>query len=260
MMRGLWDRETVAWILLFAYMPLALIWLWFGGDEALARLGFTLLVICLWNLVFMIARAQPPALSAIATALAVAMLAPEDLGVLRLGLGVSFGIVMGELVFGGWGRNVIHPATVSLAFLGFGFPGFDWPEFVDPVSWAAIPVAVIGILTGTMPVALVLSATFLAVASVSAGLVSIDAIPIAGIVLVLLVSDPVASATTRLGRVMNGACYTGLFVMFHIGWTGTSSVQIAVAAALLASLAAPLFDEIAITIWLVKRRRRHGPE
>jgi len=34
--------------------------------------------------------------------------------------------------------------------------------------------------------------------------------------------------------------------------------SIAVAAALLASLAAPLLDEAALSIWLAKRRRRHG--
>ena len=33
MMRGLWDRETVALMLLAAYMPLALFWLLYGGSD-----------------------------------------------------------------------------------------------------------------------------------------------------------------------------------------------------------------------------------
>ena len=39
MMKGLWDRETTALMLLASYMPLALFWLWYGGGQALAGLG-----------------------------------------------------------------------------------------------------------------------------------------------------------------------------------------------------------------------------
>ena len=112
MIRGLWERETVALMLLAAFLPLEVVWLWFDGFEAVARLGLAASILVFWNLVFMLARAQPPSLAALVTALAVAMLAPEDLGVFRLVLGISFGAVMGELVFGGWGRNVVNPATV----------------------------------------------------------------------------------------------------------------------------------------------------
>ena len=96
------------------------------------------------------------------TALAVAMLAPEGLGVFRLVLGISFGAVMGELVFGGWGRNVVNPATVALVFLGFGFPAYPWPDFLAPVAWAAIPAALIGVATGVMPGGVVVSALLVA--------------------------------------------------------------------------------------------------
>ena len=36
------------------------------------------------------------------------------------------------------------------------------------------------------------------------------------------------------------------------------SQQISVAAALLASLAAPVLDELGLALWLAQRRRRHG--
>ena len=60
MMRGLWDRETVALILLSALMPLALTWLLFGGTQAALRLVLALVVSGLWHMIFMLARAQPP--------------------------------------------------------------------------------------------------------------------------------------------------------------------------------------------------------
>ena len=259
MIRGLWERETVALMLLAAFLPLAVVWLWFDGFEAVARFGLAVLILAFWNLVFMLARAQPPSLAALVTALAVAMLAPEDLGVFRLVLGISFGAVMGELVFGGWGRNVVNPATVALSFLGFGFPAFPWPDFVEPVAWAAIPAALIGVMTGAMSFAVVAGAVAVMAGAAGAGILPEPVLPAAGIVLVLLVCDPVTSATTTLGRVLNGALYAGLVTLFAANWLGAASVQIAVAAALLTSLAAPLLDEAAVALWLEQRRRRHGP-
>ena len=148
MIRGLWDRETVALMLLAALLPLAVMWLQVEGGTALFRLVFFLVFAGIWHLAFMLARAQPPSFAGAATALAVAILAPEDLGILQLLLGVSFGVVMAELVFGGWGRNILNPATVTLSFLGFGFPSAPWPELIVQIGWAAVPAALIGWLTG----------------------------------------------------------------------------------------------------------------
>ena len=70
----------------------------------------------------MLARAQPPSFAGALYALAIAVLAPLELGPIPMLLGISFGVVMGELAFGGWGRNIVNPATIAIAFLGFGFP------------------------------------------------------------------------------------------------------------------------------------------
>lgn len=258
MIRGLWNRETVATLLLAAYLPLALTWVGFGGAEALSRLGLSLLVVAIWHLVFTLARAQPPSLAALTTGLSIAILAPEELGILRMALGISFGVVMGELVFGGWGRNVVNPATVTLSFLGFGFPAFAWPVFDPPVAWAAIPAALIGVASGTMPVTVLGSAVIVGACAAAAGYVPEPVLLVSGIVLVLLVADPVTSASTSLGRWLNGALFAGLVVLFASTWTNAAPVQIAVAAALLSSLAAPLLDELALSIWVAHRRRRHG--
>jgi len=258
MNRGLWTRETVVMLLLAAYLPLALFWLWFGGIEVLHRLALVALVLAIWQLVFLLARAQPVSLSAVITALAIAMLAPEGLGAFQLILGISFGAVMGELVFGGWGRNVVSPATVAVSFLGFGFPGFAWPDILLPVAWAAIPTAVIGVMTGAMPAGVILGAALGALGAAALGLLPGFALPAMGVVLVLLVADPVTSATTTLGRWLNGLLYLALVILFANGWHGAAPVQFAVAAAFLTSLAAPVVDEAALAVWYAQRRRRHG--
>ena len=258
MTRGLWTRETVALLTLAALLPLAVFWLWLGGAEALFKVALTLLVIAMWHLVFMLSRAQPPSLSALVTALAIAMLAPEELGIFQLTLGISFGVVMGELVFGGWGRNVVNPATVALAFIGFGFPAAPWPDFNAPLVWAAIPAALLGLAIGVMPAALIVVATLLGAIAFATGTVSDPVLHAAGIALVLLVADPVTSAGTTLGRCLQGSLYAALVLLFGSAWLGAAPAQIAVAAALLASLAAPLFDDIALSLWVHRRRRLHG--
>jgi Na+-transporting NADH:ubiquinone oxidoreductase subunit B len=258
MIKGIWDREMVALLLIAALAPVGLVWLWSEGADAVARLAFALVVSGGWHVIFMLARAQPPSLAGAITALAVAMLAPEDLGAFRLALGISFGVVFGELVFGGWGRNVVNPATVTLAFLGFGFPAFAWPEFVLPVAWAAIGAAAIGGVLGVMPLGVILSATLFGSIAWAAGLPVSAVLPASAIALVLLVADPVTSPDTSLGRWLYGGLFGALVLMFALGWGGAPPIQICVAAALLASLAAPLLDEIAIALWVMRRRRRHG--
>lgn len=253
---GLWTRETVAMLLLACMLPMAVAWGWYGGP--VARIFLAGLIVYGWQLVFLLARAQAPSLSGILTALAVAMLAPEEIGALRLALGVSFGVVMGELVFGGWGRNVVHPATVSLAFLGFGFPSFDWPGFDAPVAWAAIPAAALGCVLGVMPAGLMGGAILAALAAGLLGGLGGGVMIAGAVVFVLLVADPATSAATGFGRWGQGALFIALLALFESGWTGAAPVQIAVAASLLASLAAPLLDEAALAIWVAGRRRRHG--
>jgi Na+-transporting NADH:ubiquinone oxidoreductase subunit B len=258
MIRGIWDRETVALLLLAAVLPIGVAWLLAGGWGAASRLLFVLLVIAIWQLVWMLARAQPPSLAGVATALAIAVLAPGGLGPLAMLLAISFGIVFGELVFGGWGRNILNPATIALAFLGFGFPAAPWPELPVQLGWAAIPAIVIGVAAGVISARLVAgaAAVFALAVAFDAG---VEAIWVASAVtFVLLVCDPVASAVTQGGRWLNGMLYAGLVVLFHLTWGGAAPVQLTISAALLAALAAPLLDEIVIALWHAERKRRLG--
>jgi len=77
-MRGLWDRETVALLLLASVVPLAVTWLLATGTDGLLRLVFVLAAAGFWHLAFMLARAQPPSFAGAFTALAVAVLAPVE--------------------------------------------------------------------------------------------------------------------------------------------------------------------------------------
>jgi Na+-transporting NADH:ubiquinone oxidoreductase subunit B len=238
--------------------PILAIWLWGETWASAYRLVFFLLAAGIWHLIFMLARVQPPSFAGALTAIALAMLTPENLGAVQMVLGVSFGVVMAELAFGGWGRNVLNPAVVALAFLGFGFPAAPWPEIAVAVGWAAIPAALIGMLAGVLSARLVAGALLALGLTRLAGVEFAEAVPALLVVLILLVADPVASASTSLGRWLNGALFGALAGLFLAQWDGAAPVQLAVAAALLASLAAPLLDEIALALWTARKRRRLG--
>ena len=77
MTRGIWDRETVALLLVAALLPVTVMWLRYGGIDAALLCINVLLILVIWQLVFLLARAQAPSVSALATALAIAIFAPE---------------------------------------------------------------------------------------------------------------------------------------------------------------------------------------
>lgn len=255
MRRGIWDRETVALLLLAAASPLAVAWLLATGASGALRLVFVLVAAGVWHVIFMLARAQPPSFAGALTALAIAVLAPTDLGPLPMLIGISFGVVAGELAFGGWGRNVVNPATVAIVFLGFGFPASPWPTLPIQLGWAAIAMALIGILFGVIQWRLVAGASAVLASAWYGGALGMPVLTPAMAVLVLLVCDPVASAVTGLGRWLNGLLYGALVAVFAVGWHGAAGLQVAVSASLLASLAAPLLDDIAMRLWLGRRKR-----
>ena len=254
MIRGIWNRETVALILLAAALPVAAAWLWDGGVAGAARLVFAVVLGGLWQALFTIVRAQPPSAAGAVSALAMAMLAPE-VGPLQLALGVSFGFVFGELVFGGWGRSVLSPAVVAIMFLGFGFPTAAWPHLPVQVGWATVPAAALLLAFGILPWRTLAGALIVLVAAGGPGLdLLTSAVAFA---LVFLVCDPAIGASTPLGRWLYGGLFGALAALFAMMWEAPQ-VQIAGSAALLASLGAPLLDEIAIAIWRAVRRYRHG--
>lgn len=254
MNRGIWNRETVALVLLAAALPVAVTWLWSEGVPGAIRLFYTLVIGGMWQAAFTIIRAQPPSAAGAVSALAIAMLAP-DVGLVQFTLGVSFGFVFGELVFGGWGRSVLSPAVVAIMFMGFGFPAADWPPLPIEVGWATIPAVLLLLVLGVMPWRTLVGALIM--------LIALNGIhwelwtSAVAFTLVFLVCDPGTCASTPLGRWLQGILFGALTVFFVAVWEA-SPAQMAVSAALLASLSAPLLDEIAIALWHRIRRRRHG--
>ena len=73
--------------------------------------------------------------------------------------------------------------------------------------------------------------------------------------LVFLICDPVASASTRIGRWIYGLLAGALVAIFGWADAGIAAPQAVVFAALLASLFAPLIDAVAVAVATRKWRR-----
>ena len=229
------------------------------GPVLWLRFGIVLLVTLGLQVLFAAVRKQPLDLSGIVAAGIIAMAAPEATPAYQLLLGVVFGVVIGEQVFGGRGRSFLHPAVVTLAFLTFSFVEQDFRTGPDFASWTLLRALTLLLVCGQASWRiLVAAAGVLMLAAFLQGSPQWWAPLFEGsivLVLLYLAADPVASAATNPGRWLYGALVGGLTALFS---TVGPAFGAAVFAVLLGSIFAPLLDRIVIVVLVAWRERRHG--
>lgn len=82
-----------------------------------------------WTWLFATVRGHRAGPGVFGTALVVTLMLPPTVPLWLAAFGMSFGIVLGREIFGGFGRNVLNPAVVALAFLHIAYPAemmADW--------------------------------------------------------------------------------------------------------------------------------------
>lgn len=232
------------------------------GIALLAPLALALGLAVLWHLAFARIRGRQTGWDGIVTAMALVVLIPATVPLWQLGLALSFGLVMGDLVFGGRGRGFLCPAAVGMAFLLFSFPVGAAAPSGTAMALAALGSGALLLVAGLL--------SWRVVAGFSAAMIALTlpwpipavwpALPSAALILglVFLIGDPVAAACTNAGRWAYGLLAGALVVL--LGQAGGGVLSSIVFAALLASIFAPLIDQA--VIWANVRRRarrqRHG--
>ncbi len=101
----------------------------------------------LWEALFATLRRKRLDEGLLAIAWFFALLVPATTPLHQVGLGMTFGIVIGKLIYGGSGRYLINPALLGLAFLVFSYPsllfgagawvpvhGYDQPTVLELVT------------------------------------------------------------------------------------------------------------------------------
>ncbi len=91
-------------------------------------------------------REREPSPDAPVVALLLVLMLPPSVPLWQVALGIAFALVVGLGIFGGTGRNVVHPVLVGLALLSFGYPA----SFAGSGVWVAAPGADVSTLLGSL--------------------------------------------------------------------------------------------------------------
>lgn len=235
---------------------------WLVATQGPAVLGRILLIGAIalgWQVLFARIRKQGFGLEGVSAAILVAMLVPDAAPAWQLVLGSSFGMVIGLLIFGGYGRNILHPAIVTLAFLMFSFASDGYRATPEFPLWTLAPAFALLLASGQSNWRLLVGAL-----AGLLGLAWLQNVPeglelarsgLFWLVLLFLVADPVASAVTNWSRPFHGLLFGVLVVLFLQTGTALSTL---VFATLMAAIFAPLLDALAIAVNARLRERRHG--
>jgi Na+-transporting NADH:ubiquinone oxidoreductase subunit B len=89
-----------------------------------------LLVGAFWEAIFAHFRKKPVGEGLMVTAWFLAMMLPATVSMYQVVLGMSFGMVVGKLIYGGSGRYLVNPALLGLTFLAFSYPHMLFSEGV----------------------------------------------------------------------------------------------------------------------------------
>ena len=256
-LRGFWSADRIAFTMLLCLLPPLGITVADKGMSFAIAAGFSVLVAVSWQVVFASVRKRRLGWDGISTGIMFALIAGEAVPLWQITLAVTFGIVVGEQIFGGRGYNFLNPAVVALAFLTFSFAG---TTFSEPAPWFVI---------ATVPSALLLVATRLISWRMIVGIVG--GLVLMGLVrgqssqmeltngsfmfiVVFLACDPVSSSSTNLGRWANGLLIVGLAWAFTPAGAIPSGPETLIPAILLASVFAPLIDTLVVMLNTYARR------
>ena len=259
-LRGFWNTDRIIGVQIAALLPPLGLAAVSGGLSLAGILGVALVTAVAWQAAFARWRRLSFSASGAVTALIVAVMVPATASLWQVALAVSFAVVIGEQIFGGYGRNFVHTAALALAFLMFSFPdgGYDKAGIT---GWAVVAPGGLALLALGFVNWRILAAAFIGALTV---LLAKGGMPAAGQMLagsfafgmVFLAGDPVSAPSTNGGRWLYGAAVGALAALGAAD--GSFPARAVVFACLIGGIFAPLVDQGAIWINHQLRKRRHG--
>ena len=241
---------------LLALLPPLVVTLITGGTAVWGALAIAMAATLFWELCFAFARGRALSWCGLTTALTVTIMLPAAVPLWQIGLGVSFGVVLGELVFGGRGFGFLNAGTVALGFLVFSFPGYQLAGDANMVAIATVPGALLLLASGLISarvIAALLFATLLFRVINGEDFAPLATISTLFFGMIFLACDPVSAASTNGGRWLYGALVGALVALFDTSAGPGVSPTALVFAALLGAVFAPLLDH---AVLYAKARKR----
>lgn len=120
---------------LYALTPLVLVSIWLFGWRSLLLLAVVTAAAYVTELVFVRAYYREPVTSAVfVTAFLFSLSLPPTVPIWIALVGIVFGVAIGKMAFGGFGRNVFNPALTGRAFIYISFGTYMTASWVGPFS------------------------------------------------------------------------------------------------------------------------------
>lgn len=263
-MQPLWDTQRVTVATFVALLPPLAVTLVLRGPAMIVPLGLALGLGLFWAFVFSALRKSAFNWHSPVSALIFALLLPVATPIWQTALALSFGLVFGDLIFGDRGRGFMNGAVVGLAFLLFSFPATQADIALPQAAIAATVSGVFLLALGLLSSRIITGfgfcvALLVPLLHVSANWQNLQSGTVI-LGLIFLIGDPVAGASTHLGRWLYGALAAALVVVLGQAAGDLGSLGSVVFGALLASIFAPLFDQIAVQVNVRRRARRQNLE
>ena len=223
-----WTPARVTLALMIALAAPVAVSLVERGTAHVALLITALVTSLVWELVFALVRRRAPGMHMASAALILAVLLPASVPVWQVAMAASFGVVFGELVFGGRGYGIVSSAAAAAGFLLFSFSGSELVAGGPTLAIATLPGALLLVVGGLLSWRVLVAVTAVMIAaSVAQGDAgaTVEALTAVAFGVVFMVGDPVASASTNSGRWIYGALAGVLIMLFDNGLTvfGTGS-------------------------------------
>ena len=277
---GFQSHDRLTWIVLACLFPPLAVAFWQHGMALIGALWVSLMTTVVWQAIFSEVRKRPQRRDVLIAAVIFPIVAGTDVSLLRMFIGLSFGIVLGDLVFGGRGFGFLNAAIVALAFIIFAFPAETFSSAPRGLVAASIPGAfalvamrfiswrmVTGFVIGFLCTGYLMQPDF------GADWLAYGHVPF---ILFFLACDPMSSASTNAARWANGGMIGGLSILFaataaegvevqahlvpltRLRELHLAVVQAMIPAVLLGSLFAPLLDRMVIAVNVAMRARGYG--
>ncbi len=256
-----WNTARVTMAQGLAMIPPVLAALALRGPGVLAVLAAALFTALFWEVFFATTRGRALTAHGVTTALIVAVMVPASLPLWQIGIAVTMGVVLSELVFGGRGFGFLNAAAATMALLIFSFPGVKLAGGEGWIAVACLPGAALLLASGLISWRVLLAAALSYAAIGMLADVTLPTIAALGALafgLVFLACDPIGAASTDPGRWLYGALVGALVLVFGGGSQAVTSTNAVVFAVLLASIFAPLLDQLVILHHARRRARRAG--
>jgi len=186
-------------------------------------------------------------------------------------LAVSFGVVLGEQIYGGRGHSFVSPVTAGLCFLFYSFQ-FSAPEQTGELSpWIlCLPLALLlwyrlldwrilaGVVIGSVTLYLILYGAPSSLSATLNGLQGALSSTLFFACVLFLACDPAIAPSNRAARWLCGFILGVLLVLFDPGFKLLAQ---AVYACILASIISPLVDWLCIEATLLSSKtNRQGAD